>query len=306
MTDVFLSYSHKDQAFADSLVRGLEAEGVSVWWDHTIPPGQTWDTFIAKGIVDAKAVVVIWSMTSVASDWVKEEASIARNQGKYLPVQIDVTEPPIGFSRIQAAQLKDWDGNRNAPQWQMLVAEVRKIMEGSTPATASRPASSRSTSRPKSSKGMPVFLGGVVAGVLMGGALTYFGASYLNQLEATRQTQEHQKQVSNYRLQLNERAAEIKSLTEKIGPIRNPLEYTTVDTLRVRIEQETERLQSVAKTHPVLLQEIDPELLKPADWRTPTVNMLNARLEKVSNELANAYLRYEGRLPIAPCIGPAC
>jgi len=42
MADVFLSYAREDQAFAQRLAQALEAEGFSVWWDRTIPPGKTW------------------------------------------------------------------------------------------------------------------------------------------------------------------------------------------------------------------------------------------------------------------------
>ena len=73
---------------------------------------------------------MVWSAHSVESDWVKEEASLARKGGKYLPVQIDETDPPIGFSRIQAAQLSGWSGDQSNAQWQLLVREVRNLAGG--------------------------------------------------------------------------------------------------------------------------------------------------------------------------------
>lgn len=140
MADIFISYAHEDQAFVRRMVPALEGEGFSVWWDHTIPPGQSWDTFIARGIKEARACVVVWSSHSVGSEWVKEEASLARASGKYLPVQIDASEPPIGFTRIQAAQLVGWSGDGANLQWRMLLGEVRRIMEtGGEPASQPRP-----------------------------------------------------------------------------------------------------------------------------------------------------------------------
>jgi hypothetical protein len=144
MADVFLSYSHKDTDFVRDLVKPLEAEGFSVWWDHTIPPGKTWDEVIARGIREAKACIIVWSANSVGSDWVKEEATIAKEGGKYLPIQLGVDQPPMGFRRIQAADLSRWNGNSQDPQWRLLVTEIATLVgtsqvpRSTTPVTAGR------------------------------------------------------------------------------------------------------------------------------------------------------------------------
>ena len=130
MADIFVSYSHQDTDFVHKLVPALEAEGLSVWWDHTIPPGKTWDGVIARGINDAKASIVVWSVNSVVSDWVKEEAELAKGAGKYLPVQIGTDLPPMGFRRIQAADLRNWNGNAQDPQWRMLMVEAANLVRG--------------------------------------------------------------------------------------------------------------------------------------------------------------------------------
>ena len=131
-TDVFISYSHEDQAFVTRLVSSLEAEGFSVWWDHTIPPGRTWDTFIANAIANAKCCVVVWSPSSLNSDWVKEEATLAK--GRLLPVAIEGASPPMGFQRIQTANLSGWRGDPRHAQWQLLKREISELV-GSTNAT---------------------------------------------------------------------------------------------------------------------------------------------------------------------------
>jgi hypothetical protein len=130
MSDVFLSYSHKDTDFVRSLVRCVEAEGFSVWWDHTIPPGKTWDDVIARGIREAKACIIIWSPDSIISDWVKEEATLAKEGGKYLPIQMGADLPPMGFRRIQAANLSQWKGNAQDPQWRLLITEITHLVRG--------------------------------------------------------------------------------------------------------------------------------------------------------------------------------
>lgn len=130
MADIFLSYAHSDEAFAQRALRALERENFSVWWDHRIPPGKTWDETIGKHIDEAKVCIVLWSQSAAASDWVKEEASLAREAGKYLPALIDRSKPPVGFRFVQAAHLANWDGAPDHPQWRMLIDEAASLIRG--------------------------------------------------------------------------------------------------------------------------------------------------------------------------------
>ena len=118
-----------------TLVAALQSEGFTVWWDHTIPPGQTWDGVIAEGIRQSIVCVVVWSENSAVSDWVKEEATLAKNTRKYLPVQIS-GELPMGFGRIQAANLRAWFGDAHDPQWRLLIGEIVKRVGGVPAKTA--------------------------------------------------------------------------------------------------------------------------------------------------------------------------
>ena len=43
MADVFVSYSRRDKARVVPLVAAIEANGLSVWWDPEIIPGQEFD-----------------------------------------------------------------------------------------------------------------------------------------------------------------------------------------------------------------------------------------------------------------------
>jgi hypothetical protein len=131
MSDIFISYSHEDTDFVRDLVKPLQAEGFSVWWDHTIPPGKSWEDVIVGGIRDAKACVIIWSPDSIASRWVKDEATLALRADKYLPIRVGVEEPPMGFRQIQAADLAGWNGNAHDPQWRLLITEIGSLVRGS-------------------------------------------------------------------------------------------------------------------------------------------------------------------------------
>jgi hypothetical protein len=109
MSDIFLSYASEDKSIAEALSKALEEQGWSVWWDRTIPPGKTFDQVIEEAINTAKCVVVLWSTNSIKSDWVKEEANIAKERGILVPAKIDPVDPPLGFGLIQAADLTDWE-----------------------------------------------------------------------------------------------------------------------------------------------------------------------------------------------------
>src|SRR5215472_16808377 len=113
MSDVFLSYTCSDLNRIKPLVTALEQEGISVWWDREIPPGKTFAQVIQEELSKAKCVVVVWTRDSIHSEWVETEAAVGKKRGLLVPVLLDDVENdiPIEFLRIQAASLKNWNGN---------------------------------------------------------------------------------------------------------------------------------------------------------------------------------------------------
>jgi len=107
MSDIFISYSSEDRGKAKDIAEALKQQGFSVWWDRSILPGETFDTAIEEALDAAKCVIVLWSRTSVSSDWVKTEASEGKQRGILISVLIDDVKIPLAFRRIQAADLKD-------------------------------------------------------------------------------------------------------------------------------------------------------------------------------------------------------
>ena len=81
MVDVFISYSRTDLAAVTRLAEAVEAEGYDVWWDADLPPHLSYGEVITNKIGDCKAAIVVWSKESAASEWVRAEADMARNQG---------------------------------------------------------------------------------------------------------------------------------------------------------------------------------------------------------------------------------
>ena len=101
--------------------------------------GKTFDQVIAEALADARCVVVVWSRDSVASSWVREEADEGRKRGVLIPVLIDQVKPPLGFGRIHAASLTEWDGGQDSEAFQKLAADIAGLIDpppGRTPAPA--------------------------------------------------------------------------------------------------------------------------------------------------------------------------
>ena len=128
MADVFISYAREDRTRVRSLADGLSAHGWSVWWDHQIRAGKTFDQVIADALASARCVVVVWSHQSIASNWVREEAEEGRRRGILIPVLMDDARPPLGFGRIQAVELSDWTGAETSDAFQKLVADITAIL----------------------------------------------------------------------------------------------------------------------------------------------------------------------------------
>src|SRR5437763_9281930 len=139
MTDVFNSYKKEDAGRVIRIVEALRAEGLAVWWDHGIRAGSEWDKSIHRELYAARAVVVVWSTSSVQAPWVKEEATVGKTRGVLLPVKIDEVEPPLGFMMIQAADLVGWRGDRADPRWALFLEAVHAVLHGEAPARLDAP-----------------------------------------------------------------------------------------------------------------------------------------------------------------------
>lgn len=166
MQDIFLSYNRDDQEAADMFVRAFEAAGLSVWWDVDLRAGQVYDEVTEKALRDAKAVVVLWSRKSVASRWVRAEATLAQRAGTFVPCMIEPCERPIMFELTQTPDLTHWLGDLADPAWQAFAGHVRDFLgrkggsTGSAPSPAPAPAVTPAprAARPSSERRQITFL----------------------------------------------------------------------------------------------------------------------------------------------------
>ncbi len=98
---VFVSYSSTDRKALPPLLEALERAGYSVWWDGMIGGGEVFASSIEAPLSSARAVIVLWSKSAVASHWVRDEAGVARDSQRLVPLTLDGTPPPLGFRQVQ-------------------------------------------------------------------------------------------------------------------------------------------------------------------------------------------------------------
>jgi len=139
MADVFVSYARSDKARVAPLVAAIVAKGWTVWWDPEITPGQEFDDMIDAEIEAAKAVMVVWTPTSVASRWVRGEAREAADNNKLVPVRFDNARLPMDVRAIHTTDLDGWNEDPQSPQAREFL-QALGAMIARAPAKAASPA----------------------------------------------------------------------------------------------------------------------------------------------------------------------
>lgn len=97
---VFLSYAREDKAAIERLAEALKAEGLSVWIDLEGIRSGNWQKRVTEGLNFARALVVLLTKHSLASDAVKNEIGFAARRG--VPIL------PIQTKDLQENDLPDW------------------------------------------------------------------------------------------------------------------------------------------------------------------------------------------------------
>jgi hypothetical protein len=120
MTDIFFSYSSADRERVRPIRDALAEQGFEVFWDQQVPTGIDWDSWIRQHLAKSKCVMAFWSATSVSSDNVRHEATVAKQQGKLISVLLEpltAEQFPMGLYAQQAANLSGWSGDYSHDEW---------------------------------------------------------------------------------------------------------------------------------------------------------------------------------------------
>jgi len=134
MVDVFVSYSTPDRERVRPIVAMLEGFGWSVWWDRQIGAGSVFDREIEKAIDDASCIIVIWSASSVESEWVRNEAGEGLDRGILVPVTLEEVRVPLAFRRIQTISFQSGTFEEEIKQTvSAFVPLLTKSRDGATP-----------------------------------------------------------------------------------------------------------------------------------------------------------------------------
>lgn len=128
ISEIFLSYNRQDIDIARRFAEGLEREGFTVWWDQSLRSGEAYDEVTEAALRKAKAVVVLWSRRSVASRWVRSEATIANRNNTFVPAMIEPCDRPVMFELTQTAELGHWRGEANDVAWLAFVDDVANFV----------------------------------------------------------------------------------------------------------------------------------------------------------------------------------
>lgn len=162
MADVFLSYARQDADVARRFADSFQASGFSVWWDDALRSGETFDETIERALREAKAVVVLWSPSSVLSRWVRAEATHADRNRTLVPVMIESCDRPIIFELTHTADFTHWRGSREDKAWQGLLSDVRQLVDAQAAPRSAAMSGDAASVPPVSSRGATPAKPGVV------------------------------------------------------------------------------------------------------------------------------------------------
>jgi len=146
MADVFISYARSTVRQAREIALALQMAGYSVWIDDELPSHRAYADVIAEQIRAARAVVVVWSADAVASQWVRSEANRGRRDHKLVQVRVETAQLPMPFDQIQCIDLRQWQGEADAPAWRKVLSGIETLTRHH--AEAKRPAPAAVTDTP--------------------------------------------------------------------------------------------------------------------------------------------------------------
>jgi hypothetical protein len=129
--DVFVSYSHKDALFVQSLVDALEARGIKAWYDGgELRVGDSFMQKIGDALEQSRYFLLVLSPDYLASQWTSFELGVALSAAstkgaRVIPVLVrksDLSALPIPLRRHQVL-----DATQTSVE--QLAAEVAEVVK---------------------------------------------------------------------------------------------------------------------------------------------------------------------------------
>jgi formylglycine-generating enzyme required for sulfatase activity len=116
---VFLCHASDDKQRIRELYKNLANEGIDVWSDEKLLPGQDWELEISKALKEAHAIIICFSKKSISKEGfiqkeIKHALDIAEEKPEgtifLIPARLEDCVVPGRFTRIQYVDLYDPDG----------------------------------------------------------------------------------------------------------------------------------------------------------------------------------------------------
>lgn len=131
MPDCFISYSSKDERFAQAVYQNLNAHGLQAFMAKiTLEPGDRWSDEIQRALAQSAWVIFLASRAACASPFVQQEIGGAiRTQKRLIPVVWDMapSELPGWTNHLQALDIR----NQTPEQIQGAIIEMARSIKAS-------------------------------------------------------------------------------------------------------------------------------------------------------------------------------
>jgi TIR domain len=87
---IFVSYSRSDAEYVTKLVEYLRAQGLTIWVDANLDPGDRWNTTIREQIEASAVLLLVMTPAAEAAEWVERELQYAQSLGRpIVPLLLD-------------------------------------------------------------------------------------------------------------------------------------------------------------------------------------------------------------------------
>lgn len=150
MTQVFISYSHKDREFVTKLTAKLSQRvpQLEVWYDMMVAPGESWANSLAARIESADIILSILSPDYLESQWAQQEAQVAllrasEKHARFIPLLVRPCRLPVLMALYTRVDFTtNYDEALERLIWG-LTGDKPLAAHGTKPGTTATPADSR-------------------------------------------------------------------------------------------------------------------------------------------------------------------